>query len=393
MNEIVEAMRRDAKGETAKGLIQIVLVAIVVLGTIGITFLLKVGAPSGPALSGAASSLVVDVIKPTPTQHIAQRSVTGEIEARANVILTSQVGGRVAYVSPRLMPGMNIPEGDKLFAIDASDYKIAVERARADVASATADLTQADADAENLIRDWQRVYPDEPAPDLVAKKPQRDALKARLEAARASLRQAELNLERTDIVAPANIRIIESSIEIGQLISPSSNNGTFYAVDSLRIRASAEAQTISQLTLDAGDVVRVQHSGQNAPAYDAQIISIGANLDNRTRLLPLFVSVPKSHEAQPGLFVSVTLNGEPIENVMRLPAAALATRTSIWRVNGEKLEEAPVEIHDITNDAVIISAIDFKDGIVVSQVPTSFVSRPVQIRNVIDFNREAGIAQ
>lgn len=369
--------------ETAKGLLQIIFVALVVLGTIGITVLLKATAPSGPTLSGEASNLVVDVVKPVAIRYAASQTITGEVEARANVFITPEISGRVVTVSERLQPGMMISEGDLLFAVDASDYEIAVERARADVASANADLTQANADAENLIRDWARVYPDQPAPDLVARKPQRDAIRARLEAAKAGLKQAELNLKRTKVLAPADIRIIESTVEIGQLVGPAGSYGNFFVADSLRIRASAEAEAIARLEVKSGSKVQVQKQSDGETWRDAQVISVGASLENRTRLLPLFIETPKDTTMQPGRFVSVKLTGVPLDNVMRLPAAAMATRTSVWRVSKSKLEEAEVIIHDTTGDYVIVSALDAKDGIVVSQVPTSFVSRPVKIRKTL----------
>ena len=379
----MDESKDSAARETAKGLMQIIFVTVVVLGTIGITILLKATAPTGPTLSGAASNLVVDVVKPSIIRYAASHDVTGEVESRATVLLTPEVSGRVMQVSNRLQPGATISMGELLFAIDPSDYEIAVERARADVASTTAELTQANADADNLVRDWGRVYPDQPAPDLVARKPQRDAIRARLEAAKAGLKQAELNLKRTKVLAPADIRVVESAVEIGQLVSPGGSYGSFFVADNLRIRASAEAPAVARLQINPGSAVHVQKQGEGNTWREARVISVGASLENRTRLLPLFIETPEDVAMQPGLFVSVKLTGSPIDNVMRLPAAAMATRTSIWRVSGGRLEEAAVTVHDTSGDHVIVSAVDAKDGIVVSQVPTSFVSRPVKIRKIL----------
>jgi hypothetical protein len=118
--------------------------------------------------------------------------------------------------------------------------------------------------------------------------------------------------------------------------------------------------------------------------HASTIISIGAALDERTQLRPLIIAAPEELNLTPGTFVTVRVTGDENADVFTLPAAAMATRTSVWRVGGNKLEEVAVDIIDITEETVIVRSFDVKDGIVISQVPTSFVARPVKIRGTRD---------
>lgn len=382
MNRALKAIHVSKSGEKVSGYLQILFVLLVVGGTIGLTGLLKLTADSGPALSPEPEQVVVDVLNPVTQHHTATRTLSGQVEARANVPISPQVTGRVTGLHNNLVPGGSIQAGETLFSLDTTDYEIALERSRADVAAAEADLEQARADADNFIKDWQRVYPDRPAPALVAKEPQIRAIEARLAAAKASVRQAEVNLARTNITAKNNIRIIESSIELDQLVGPNGQYGSFYVSDALRIRASTETSIVNALGLKNGTTAAVHLDGSDA-TLGTQIVSIGSALDDRTRLQPIILSVPEGANVTPGQFVTVDVHGDDMSGVFKLPAAAMATRTSVWRVANGKLESYEVTIMDTTDDAVVVRAFDVKDGIVISQVPTSFVERPVKVRNTI----------
>lgn len=382
MNRALKAIHVSKSSDTASGYIQILFVLLVVGGTIGLTALLKLTADTGPELSNTPEQIVVDVIKPAATSHTASRSLSGQVETRANVAISPEVTGRVIALHQQLVPGGTIKAGEILFSLDPTDYEIALERSRADVAVASADLEQARADADNFIKDWARVYPDRPPPALVAKEPQIKAIEARLAAGRASVRQAQTNLNRASVIAKNDIRIVESSIELGQLVSPAGQYGSFYVMDALRIRASAETSIVRDLGLVAGKQVTVRP--ETGDTLKVDIVSVGAALDERTRLQPLIISIPEGANVTPGLFVTVTVSGDEATGVFRLPASAMATRSSVWRVTGGKLEATPVDIVDTTDTDVIVRSFDTKDGVVISQVPTSFVERPVKIRTVVE---------
>lgn len=380
MNRVLNAIHTSRKKETASGILQLVFVGLVVGATLALTGLLELTADSGPALSPEPEQVVVDVLKPATTSYTATRRLSGQVEARATVAISPQVTGRVTGLHENLVPGGSIKAGETLFSLETTDFEIALERSRADVAAAEADLQQARADAGNFIKDWERVYPDRPAPALVAREPQIRAIEARLAAAEANVRQAEVNLERTKITAKNDIRIVESNVELDQLVGPNGQFGSFYVADALRIRASAEAGIVQSLGIVPGKTA-VVHLDDKDAGLSAEITSVGGALDERTRLQPLILTVPSGANLTPGQFVRLDVSGVEDNGVYRLPASAMATRTSVWRVSNGRLEEFAVEIVDTADDYVVVRQFDTKDGIVISQVPTSFVARPVKIRN------------
>jgi RND family efflux transporter MFP subunit len=118
----------------------------------------------------------------------------------------SALAANVVGIAPRVSgPIINIPvhdnqevkAGDLLFEIDSADYKTALDSAKASVASeeASALQKQQDLDRENDL--FQR--------KVASKQEFQNAFasaQAQLAAARANLRQAELNLGYTKVYAP-----------------------------------------------------------------------------------------------------------------------------------------------------------------------------------------------
>ena len=70
-------------------------------------------------------------------------------------------------------------------------------------------LQQAEADA--ALQDWKQLRGDQEVPDLVARKPQMAEALANLNAAKASLATARLNLDRATFELPFDGRVVSSS--------------------------------------------------------------------------------------------------------------------------------------------------------------------------------------
>jgi len=383
MKRVVEAFHVAKGSEKAVGLIQVGLVIAVVVGTVAITKIIRLAGDNGPGYSATQSGLVVDVFQPTAAAHTPKLEITGEVSARASVAISPQVGGRVLSVSPKLEPGALVDAGEVLFAVEPRDYELALEQAEAQVASADSDLLQTQANADNFIRDWKRVFPDKPAPALVAKEPQVQALEARLKAAKAAAAQARLNLARTRFSVDYPARIVSSSVERGQLVAAGMSYGSLYATDSLRVTAGIAPKDLARLKLEVGDMASISDEFGAGTSFPAPITQLGGVLDARTRLQDVIIALPEGHALVPGTFATVELKGHEQDNVYTLPISALATASSVWRVKGAKLEDVPVEVVDIDNDHVYVRAFDVADGVVISEVPTSFVTRPVTIRKSI----------
>jgi membrane fusion protein, multidrug efflux system len=174
---------------------------------------LLAGTALTPALAQPAPASVT-VSAPLARSVQEWNEHTGRIEASARVEIRPRVSGEVTALHFR--DGTLVRQGELLFTIDQRPYRIALDTARAELARAEARLTLADSQVARLaplLR--ERIAPE--AEMDTRRAAQREA-QAGLAAARAALRQAELDLEWTEIRAPRSGRLSDRRVDPGNLV-------------------------------------------------------------------------------------------------------------------------------------------------------------------------------
>ncbi|WP_434628861.1 efflux RND transporter periplasmic adaptor subunit [Chromobacterium sp. CV08] len=153
--------------------------------------------------------------------QVAQRTVTdwqsysGRLEPVAQVDVRPQVSGAIAEVHFR--DGELVKKGAALFTIDPRPYQAAVERLAAEMAAARARSVYAAAEQERarkLLADNAIAKRDFDARENAAREAE-----AGLQAARAALSAARLDLEHTRIAAPIAGRVSRAELTVGNVVA------------------------------------------------------------------------------------------------------------------------------------------------------------------------------
>lgn len=144
---------------------------------------------------------------------------TGRFQATESVDVRARVSGYLEEI--RFEDGQIVEQGQVLFVIDRRPYQAAVEQLEAQVASARAQVDLADAElrrAEQLVNNENisRSTYDQRMQQLRAA----EAAQAMAEAA---LREAQLDLEFTEVRAPISGRISDRRVDIGNLVNGDPN--------------------------------------------------------------------------------------------------------------------------------------------------------------------------
>jgi len=176
------------------------------------------------ALAGCDNKPVSNSAPPPPQVTVAlplQKTITewdeytGRFVATAAVEVRARVSGYIDSI--KFKDGQIVKQGDPLFVIDPRPYRLAVEQAKADLERAQAKLEIANLDLERatpLVRNQavtQREFD-------TRQSSQRDAAGG-VASAGAALKQAELNLEWTEVMAPVGGRISDRRVDAGNLIT------------------------------------------------------------------------------------------------------------------------------------------------------------------------------
>ncbi len=352
------------------GAFQLVFVVAVVGFALLLSATLKPDASAGPP-ARVSAEVPVSVVAPEPVAFRPVLDLNGVVEARTVTDLVPQVGGRIVEVSPAFRPGSYVREGQLLFRIDPADYELAIERTAAEIEGARSDLALLEAQAAAEKQVWDKQFPDRKIPDLIARVPQSAATEARSRSGEAVRAAARLDLERTIVRAPYDARVLETRLDVGQVVNPAAAVGSIFSVDSLEIAVPVSTEELARIGNIEGRTVTVSADRLGDAVITGSLARASASLDGRTRLATLYVATARSASLMLGEFVDVRIDGPVTTDALRVPAAALTSRDQLWVVDAGVLQARRVEILGSEADHAIVRIFDRGDGVVA--VPPSNV--------------------
>lgn len=297
-------------------------------------------------------------------------TATGTVRPYDDVRLNARVNGQVLRRSKRFAPGEIVRKGTELLKIDPADYANQVELRQSELEQAQTDL-EVEMGRQKIARqDLKLIGGDSLTEDqrnLVLRKPQFNAIQARIRAAKASVEQAKLNLQRTSVRAPFDAQIIAQNVSVGSQVSPGDDLGRIIGVDQYWVEVNLPVKHLKWLSFAeqqgerGSEVILTSASawGEDAHLTGYLAQSVGA-LDPQSRLARVLIKIPDplGHRSgdtdQPkpivGGFVEAQVPGKPIEDVIQLNRDYLRSNRTVWVMAEGKLaiREVAVKLMDAT---------------------------------------------
>ncbi len=346
---------------------------IVLLGILGMKLLLSLN-EAPPKEVPVKKGALVDVISVTSGKHTVIVSATGTVVPRYEASIAPQVDGKIVYVSPRFVAGGFFRKGELLFKIESTDYELRLAKARAGVAKAALDLATVEGQAKIARDEWMRLAKGEkgePNP-LVLYGPQLENAKASLMAARAELRQAEIDLERTKVTAPFNCFIRSENIDPGEYVRSGQEVGSVVGTDQVEIVAPVPIKDLMWLDLhDSAEtgkgpraVVRLDVSGKEF-AWQGRVERSLGEADPLGRMVRLVVVVDDPYQLETrkeerpdleiGLFVDVDIEGKTLKDIFLVPRSVLRDDSTVWIASDDnRLVVRPVNVLRKERDFILV---------------------------------------
>src|SRR5712672_2850285 len=218
----------------------------------------------------------VTVAKPVQRAIVDQDEYVGRFVAVESVELRARVSGYLDEV--HFHDGQLVKQGDPLFTIDKRSFQNAAAQARANLDLARSNLTFAESDiarGRQLVRDrtiTEQVFDQRTQAFRNAQ--------ASVAANEAALRQAELDLEFTDIKAPVAGRIGDRRVTQGNLVTGGAGGtttllATIVSIDPIRF----------EFTFDEASLLRYQRLANNGKDDGKDIASRGASAPVKIKLI------------------------------------------------------------------------------------------------------------
>ncbi len=196
----------------------------------------------------------------------------GRFVAIDSVEVRARVSGYLEKV--HFTDGQNVKEGDLLFTIDKRPFQNALDQSRAQLAQAKANLAFAESDhirGQQLVRD-KTITEQTFEQRLQVKR----TAEASVQANEAMVRQAELDLQFTELRAPVAGRIGDRRISPGNLITGGTSGNT-----SLLATIVSNDPIRFEFTLDEGSFLRYERIARNG----TDVASRGAGVPVALKLI------------------------------------------------------------------------------------------------------------
>jgi RND family efflux transporter MFP subunit len=327
---------------------------VLVAGVAGARHLIK----TRPQAKRAAPPEVVALVSAQPVTSSTQKieiSAMGTVVPAQTLALLPQVAGRVIELHPALVQGGRVREGEVLVRLDDSDYRAAVEQAKANIARVDLEMAVERGRARVARGEWKRigksVTHSKEGRDLALRRPQLRNLKASRSSAEAALKQARRNVERTVVRAPMNAIVQAENVEVGALIGPQAMLATLVGTDAFQVQVSVPVESLRWIAVPGlnapegagGDALITQElSAGTVVTRKGRVLRALADLDPVGRMARLLVEVPDplgletaTEGAAPdgklkaglplllGSYVQVDIEGTPIEGAVKVARAHL----------------------------------------------------------------------
>ena len=298
---------------------------------------------------------------------------TGTVRAAQEISLVPEVSGKVISISPQMVSGGQFKKGETLLKIDPSNYRLAVEKNRAEIAQVQVALATERERAKIALSEWERIdIADKGEPGtLVTRKIHLEQQRANLAAAQANLKQAQLNLQRTELKAPFNGRISQKQVDLGQYLRPGVSIGKLSGTDRAEIYVQLPYTELPWLTIPVatskspGSTAQIFLPERQQPLWQGKILRSLGEIDPTTRMATIVIGVDHPYQKQgtivkpdleTGMFVDIQLQGKRLDNVISIPRNALRNNQQVWLIDSEnRLRIRTVEIARREKDKLLIS--------------------------------------
>ena len=376
----------------------ILSLAVIGAGIAGAAYITK-SAPKAQRRPPQKMIPLVQVVRVQPDTHEVIISAMGTVIPAREIVLESQVAGEIVFINPEFSEGGFLKKGSEVLRIDPQDYSLALTLAQAKVKDAESKLKLLEEEAAAAKDEWRTFYQgrqkdDSEPPPLLIKEPQLSAAKAMLTAEKADVQKAQLNLARTKIRTPFNAIVREKNVDIGSQVSGQEKLAELVGTDEYWIQASIPVERLSWIKIprnsaESGSKVRVLY--RNTDERAGRVIKLLGALETEGRMARILVEVQDplglktaGNNQLPlliGEYVRIEIEGRRLQNVYRIPRAALRDDANLWIVSNDgKLDIRKVDIVWRDTQTVLLrEGLEPDERLIVSDLPSPIKGMPVQV--------------
>ena len=382
---------------------KVLLPVSILAGSLAVFYIFEAARPSIEEKQAVELSYLAKVQAVELADEQINIPISGVVKPAHEYNILSQVEGKVINLADNLIVGSKFNKGEFLFTLDSREYDEKLSKASADLSIAEYDLQIATGKAESGKFAWDIENSSKTkaeleelklsknytlATGLVEQNKQEEVLNSSL----SEVALTELDVEKTEFMAPCNGVVLTENVEHGQVLQAGSTALTYACTDYFYVTSDIISTKLGFLNFDnnkiTNDVIvysidkSLQHNG-----YEGQVLNFIPSLTQTGKLSSLLIKVlnPMQYDIPLfiGSFVKGTVKGKTLYNVYKAPYQALRNNNTMWVAdNQNRLKIVNVNVAFTDKDYVYIDN-GLKNGerIVVSKLPTAINGLKLEITN------------
>jgi multidrug efflux system membrane fusion protein len=309
----------------------------------------KPEAPQEPVRSVKVLTVAVDTFQ-------SSHEFAGEVRPRVESRLGFRVAGKIIRRQAEL--GQQVRAGQVLAQLDAQDFQLAADAARAQVAAATTnrDLAAADFSRYKALKDQNFIS----GAELERRETTLKAAQAQLDQARAQLAAQGNQARYANLVADVSGVVTAIEAEPGQVVTAGTPVVRIAQDGARDVVFSVPEDKVAALKSGSDVAIRIW---ADSTALAGKVREVAASADPVTRTYPVKVSLDAA--ARPALGATVYVLPRALSHagtgVIKLPTSALRKEgqgTAVWVLDKSTMTLAsqPVQVASADGNEAVISA-------------------------------------
>ncbi len=265
-------INRPSQGASGprKWLGKIILWLLVLAGLFGAVFFLKDIFNSAIEVQLATASLS------SPSQASAVLTASGYVVARRKAAVASKGTGTLVFLG--VDEGDRVKKGQLIARLEDSDVVAALQRAQGNLRVAQADLNDAKQSLDRMRTLLKQGFIAQAEYDIAEGRYQR--VIATIDAAKSGVREAEVAVENTRIIAPFDGTVLKKNADVGEIVAPLAGAASSKAavvtiadMSSLEVDADVSEANITRVTPEQNcEITLDAYPQQRYPGYVTKIV-------------------------------------------------------------------------------------------------------------------------
>jgi RND family efflux transporter MFP subunit len=337
------------------------IVAVVILASM---VLLKNWLNPGVEVQLATASLT------SPSQADAVLTASGYVVARRKAAVASKGTGTLVYLA--VEEGDRVKKGQVIARLDDSDVMASLQRAQENLRVAEADLYDAKKNAERMRILLKQGMIAQAEYDISEARYKR--VVATIDAAKFGVREAQVAVDNTRIVAPFDGTVLKKNADVGEIVAPLAGAASSKAavvtiadMSSLEVDADVSEANITRVASQQNcEIALDAYPQQRYPGYVTNIVPTADRAKATVMVKIKFKQYDQRVLPEMGAKITFLAPGSSsdrtnIKPVLTVPATAVATldgRQVVFQIKDERAVEIPV-----TTGKKLASLIEITSGL------------------------------